>query len=155
MSETTNGKGCNAFEDSINNVLSGATLQNALSFAAYLRENDIIAGGKHGVVRYRDKDVCYIHMDGAEQLPGPWTIWTEGDYSAEHKDVPLDEHMKEIAWAHVNFCTNCGGGCNPGTDKTILGRDFAGVCSAAMAFNDPDAETLECVKKLLEMRIKG
>jgi hypothetical protein len=63
----------------------------------------------------------------------------------------MDDHMKEIARAHVNFCANCGS-CSPGKRKVIFGEEFDHVCNADMAFHVPDAEALECVKKLLEMR---
>lgn len=139
-------------KDSIMNVLSGGTMRNALDFAEYLHENEMITGGEHGAVMYKDKVLCYIYLDGSEQAPGPWTVWTEGDYSNEHRDVPMDENMKETAWANVNFCGNCGGDCSPGKHKTILGKEFDSVCSADMAFNDPNANELECLKKLLEMR---
>jgi hypothetical protein len=152
MSENNNENACPKIEDLINDVLSGNTLKNALDFAAFLRVNEMIAGGDHGEVSYKGKCVCYMYLDGNAQMPGPWTIWTEGDYSNEHKDVPMDEHMKEIAWANVNICGSCGGNCSPGKRKVILGKEFDNVCNADMAFTNPDAKTLECVKKLLKMR---
>ena len=136
----------------INDTLTGDTLINAQAFAAYLRANEMVAGGPHGEVSYQGKCVCYVHIDGSAQKPGPWIIWTEGDYSREHADVPMDARMKEIAWANVNFCGDCGAGCSPGSRKTVFGKEFDNVCGAVMAFNDPDAEALACVKKLLEMR---
>ena len=60
--------------------------------------------------------------------------------------------MKKIAWANVNTCGNCGGDCSPGTRKAILGQEFDNVCSTDLAFCNPDTNTLEYVKKLLEMR---
>ena len=140
------------FEGFVNDVLSGEVLRNALDFAAYLRENEMIPGGTHGEITYKDKCLCYMHLDGSPEKPGPWTLWTEGDYSSEHEAVPLDGHIKETAWANVNFCASCGGGCSPGQHKVIFGKEFDNVCSASMAFHVPDAEALECVKKLLEMR---
>ncbi|MCL2812244.1 MAG: hypothetical protein FWD25_10220 [Clostridia bacterium] len=139
-------------EEKIKDVLTGEAQKNALDFAAYLKANEMVGGGPHGEVSYQGKCVCYVHMDGAAEKPGPWTIWPDGDYSAEHKDVPMSECMKEIAWANVNICADCGAGCSPGNRKMIFGKEFDNVCSATMAFNNPDAETLECVKKLLEMK---
>lgn len=139
-------------EDAFNDILSGDTLKAALDFAAFLEANDMTAGGSHGDISYKDNCVCYMHLDGGAQKPSPWTIWTEGDYSGEREGIPMDEHMKEIAWAHVNFCADCGGGCSPGKRKVIFGKEFDNVCSADMAFYMPDAEALKCVKKLLEMR---
>jgi len=141
------------FEEMIANAaLSGGALQSALDFAAYLRENGLAAGGEHGEVAYKGKCACYMHLDGSDQKPGPWTIWSEGGYSGEYDGIPMDARMKEIAWAHVNYCGDCGGSCSPGTQKVIFGKTFDHVCGADMAFHVPDAEALECVKKLLEMR---
>lgn len=143
------------FEGFITDVLrdDNEMLQNALDFAAYLRANEMLPGGEHGAIDYKDECLCYMHLDGLNEEPGPWTIWIEGgDYSSEHEDVPMNERMKEIAWAHVNFCVSCGCGSQPGMHKTIFRKEFDNVCNADMAFYKPDAETLECVKKLLEMR---
>ena len=138
------------FENTINEVLSGDNLKSALDFAEYLKANELDVNGSE--ISYNGKSVCYVHLDNTENYPGPWTIWTEGDYSSEHQDVPMSGHMKEIAWKHVNICGSCGGSCSPGKRKSIFGKEFDNVCSADMAFYVPNAETLECVKKLLEMR---
>ena len=137
-------------EDMMKEVLSGEILRNALEFADYLRANEMITNG--GEISYRGKMVCYMHLDSAGEYPSPWTIWTEGDYSSERQGFSMDEPMKEIAWAHVNICGDCGAGCNPGKRKVIFGKEFDNVCSADMAFHIPDTETLQCIKKLLAMR---
>jgi len=140
------------FEDRIQDILTGDAKRIALDFAAYVKANEMTAGGDHGEVTYKDKVVCYVHMDGNLEKPGPWTIWPDGDFSAEYHNVPMSEEMKEITWAHVNYCGNCGAGCSPGSRKVIFGKDFDNVCGSVMAFCDPDAEALECVKELLKMR---
>jgi hypothetical protein len=62
--------------------------------------------------------------------------------------------IKEIAWANVNQCGNCGGCGNPGGKrKTILGKEFDAVCNAAMQFVNPGKESLECAKKMVEIRL--
>ena len=132
--------------------LNGETLENAMNFAKFLEENDMIAGCEHGAINYRGKCVCYMYLDGSAERPGPWTIWTDGDYSCEREDIPLSDHEKDIAWANVNYCASCGGSCSPGTRKVIFGKAFDNVCSADMAFYVPNADTLECVKKLLIMK---
>ena len=131
-----------SMEKIIGEVLTGVTKHNALDFAAFLEANEFHAGGDHGAVTYKDEAVCYIHLDGSDQAPGPWTIWLMSDYSAPHKDIPIDEQMKKIAWANVNTCGNCGGGCSPGTRKTIFGQVFDNVCSTDLAFYNPDAKIL-------------
>jgi len=137
-------------EDMMVDVLSGDALKNALDFAEYLTVNEMSINGAE--ISYKGNPVCYMHLDDGEEYPSPWTIWTEGDYSSERENVPMDKRMKEIAWANINTCGDCGGDCSPGKRKLIFGKEFDHVCNADMAFYIPDAETLECVKKLLEMR---
>ena len=130
--------------------LSGEVLKNALDFAEFLDANEMVVSGVE--VSYKERVICYMHLDDGDEYPSPWTIWTEGDYSAPHKDVPISEQIKEMAWANINNCDNCGAGCNPGFQKVIFDQTFEHVCNASMAFYKPDADTLEAVKKLLLMR---
>jgi len=134
----------------INEALSDDILKNALDFTEFLEKNEMKVNGSE--ISYKGKAACYMHLDGAKDYPSPWTIWTEGDYSSEYEAVPINEQMKNIAWANVNKCGDCGTKCKPGNHKVIFGKEFDNVCSADMAFYKPDAQTLECVKKLLEMR---
>ena len=152
MSNNNNNEIYGSFEDSIREKLTGDSLTNALDFAAYVKENGMTTKGEHGEVSYMEKALCYTYIDGSERMPGPWTVWTEGNYSVENRAVPMDAGMKEIAWANVNYCGNCGNACSPGKTATILGKDFENVCSAVMVFTDPDADTMQCVKKLMDMR---
>ncbi|MCL2376987.1 MAG: hypothetical protein FWC76_06265 [Defluviitaleaceae bacterium] len=142
-------------KDVIGNVLSGDAQKRALDFVTYLELNDMPPNCVHGdlwMAGYNDNCVCYIHIDGAAQNPGPWTIWPDGSYASEPEGFAIDEHTKQLALAHVNICGSCGEACSPGTRKTVFGKDFDNVCGATMAFNNPDDEALNCVKKLMEMR---
>ena len=139
--------------DTIRTALTGHSHQNALDFVTFLSANGIIAGGEHDEVRFGGACVCYIHLSGEVDKPGPWSVWPEGDYS-DDGGHPISEKVKSIARAHVNHCTNCGGGCNPGSSKMIFGEDFNDVCSSVMAFCDPDDESLECLKQLILMRVR-
>ena len=137
-------------ESTIKSTLTGDLQTTALNFASFLSENNLTF--KDGAVRHQDKVICYMHLDNGEEMPSPWTIWTEGDYSSEPASAPLTQHTKETAQANVNICASCGGSCNPGQQKVIFGKTFENVCSADMAFYRPSAETLECIKHLLLMR---
>ena len=152
MAEKNNENSCCKIEAALREALSGDALKNALEFMAFLRANNMLAGGAHGEISYKGECICYMHIDGSSQKPGPWTIWTEGDYSAEQEWNPTNAHLKEIAWANVNICTSCGCGSQPGKRKVIFGKEFDHVCNADMAFYVPDSRTLECVKYLLTMR---
>ena len=142
-------------EDVINEVLKGEAQKNALDFAAFLNENEIIVGENLGEAAYKGEAVCYMHFDGSDQVPGPWTIWSDGSTVYEYEDVLQDEGIRETAWAHANVCGDCGAGCSPGKRKTIFGKEFDNICSATFMFTNPDAKTLECVKQLLKIRINA
>ena len=135
-------------EHKIKESLSGEMLINALDLMSFLNENNMTFADS--AVNYQDKVMCYMHIDNSSEEPGPWTIWTEGDYSND--DTTIDEDMKEVAWSSVNVCGSCGGDCSPGKTKIIFGKSFNNVCNAVMAFYCPDANTLKCVKQLLLMR---
>jgi len=127
-------------------------IKNALDFAEYLKANEMIYTGIHCEIHYKDKCACYIYFDASCKFHSPWSIWTEGDYDSEHDDVSISECMKEIAQANVWHCLRCGNPCSPGKRAVIFGKEFENVCNAIMMFRNPDGETLECVKKLVDMR---
>jgi len=143
-----------SFEETIVNILEGKTRENALAFAAFLKASNMITGENHGTVVYQGNVLAWMHMGGKPEMPGPWTIWPDLDGSVP-EGFAFDAAMKEIAWKHVNICGNCGSECAPGSRKTIYGKEFDNVCGAILAFTDPDCETLECVKNLLELRKCG
>ena len=152
MSETSNENSNIKTENSFKKALSGDALKSALDLMEFFKSNEMLAGGEHGDVNYKGKCMCYMYINDSTQMPGPWTIWPEGDYSEEQEAVPMNADMKEIAWANVNFCTSCGCGSQPGSQKVVFGKTFDNVCNSAMAFYVPDFQTLECVKNLLLMR---
>jgi len=136
----------------IHQVVSGESLKNALDFAEYLKASDMVYTGVHNEVHYKGKCACYIYINTKYEVHSPWSVWTEGSYTGERADVPMNGRMKEIAWASTWHCLKCGNKCSPGHRETIFGREFDNLCNAFMMFRDPGGETLECVKKLVEMR---
>ncbi len=101
------------------------------------------------LVDYKGVSVCHILINGYEE--GHWTIWSDESDSNSFEDFPLDEHLKEIAWKNVDFCGNCGY-CTGGTHKTVFGKEFDNVCRTTMIFSNPNAETLEFMKKMVLIR---
>jgi len=140
-------------ENAINASLTGESKTNAVDFSAYLDVNGMEY--KEGQVSYNDTGICHIYIDGSDQIPGPWTVWSDDSAVYENIDVSPDEQTRDIAWKHANVCGNCGGNCSPGTQKTIFGKEFNNICTSTFMFTDPNAEELECIKKLLEIRIKS
>jgi hypothetical protein len=102
-------------------------------------------------VQYKGKAVCWLHVDGTDELPGPWTVWVDAFLGpdGEQKGLALPDCVKETAWAHINLCGSCGGNCAPGSTKTLFGKTFDKVCGVEFAFTDPDAGVLDCIKTLL------
>jgi len=139
-------------KDEINEFLMGETLKNALDFMEFLKENEMIAGGHHGEVSYKNNSMCFLDIGSGSEFPHPWTIYIEGDYNAIYEDTLINKRIKEIAWDNVHSCGSCSG-CQPGKTISLFGKEFKNVCcNAELAFYKPDTEALECVKKLLEMR---
>ena len=153
-------------EDVIRDVLKGDTQVAALDFISYLRRKEIPFDDSENYweVKYKDKCVCFILISGTDEKPGPWTIWSDpepgtwtmwsdsDDYNS-CADASVAEHIKETAWKYVNHCANCGGDCSPGQRKSVLGKSFDNLCSSAMAFTNPDAEALQCAKRMIDIRI--
>ena len=141
-------------EDTFNEFLAGDELKNALDFAEFLKANEMIYNGNYEM-HYKDKCACYIDIDISNELH-MWKVWTVGDYSNEYEGFQIDDFTKEIAWLNVAKCGNCDGvDCNPGKTEVIFGKEFTNVCNGtdnlSILFINPDAEVLECAKKMVEM----
>jgi len=150
-----------SIEEAINENLSSGNLKSAQDFTAFLRANEMVFVREKGYwedkfywsVKHKDGFVCFI-LIGAEypgEEPDRWIIWADNSGSNCFEAFPLDERMKEIAWANVDICGSCGY-CGGGTRKTLFGREFDNVCLTPMIFHNPDAETLACVKALVRIR---
>ena len=150
------------FMDYIKENLTGEAQQNALIFIKNLFLLGMTASGSSndGKFVYKGKTVCYTYFGNSKNIPGypePWTVWTIGDdYSKEIENVPFSDRMKEIAWANAHNhdvnCPNIKTWCSGGQRKIIFGREFGNLCVSIIGFTDPDAESVECAKKLMEMK---
>ena len=151
-------------EEAVTELLHGDARETALDFAAYLQKNEILLGESENYweAKYKDQSVCFIWVDGSDQLPGPWTVWSDqepgtwifwsNENTARGPDAGIvDEPTKETAWKNANFCADCGG-CSPGKTKTILGKEFEHLCNSALAFTNPDAAALQCIKSMVDTR---
>lgn len=156
MSEQNNAKARPLIEDKINNLLTGDALKNALDFVAFLRENQLLLdsngdGEGWAVGGLVGDSVGFMLVNGAAQMPGPWTIWFN---SCDFQESGLtDDELKETAWAHANACGHCHAGWRDcgGGERTIFGKTFDRLCHSPLAFTNPGAQTLERMKKLILM----
>ncbi|MDR2547048.1 MAG: hypothetical protein LBC96_05980 [Lachnospiraceae bacterium] len=141
-------------EDVINDALFGDALKNALDFVLYLRENKmnpVWSATNAWKVSYKTYTVCFIRLHGSADYHnlevGSWHIIPFiGEYEADS----LSNDFKEIAWANKKTC----GGCGKCALEliAIFGRKFDYACEGSIRFINPDANEVECAKKLVELR---
>jgi hypothetical protein len=147
-----------SIEFRIDSALTGDARLNALDFTAFLRENGITPehheSGDGWSVMYSGESVGFILVNGAEQFPGPWTIWFNSCDFGDGGDA--DYEVKETAWTHASICgnfssggKNCGCGNQPGFRRAIFGKTYENRCHSPLMFFNPDAKTLDHVKKLM------
>ena len=153
-----------SIEGTLNQVLGGEALKNALDFTAFLRANafsfednpDEHEEGKwSGAIGGTVGDsIGYMYINSGENYPDPWNIWLN-EYDFDDDGSAEDGELKEFLWGNVNECTRC----NPnwetcgGGDKMILGKEFKNLCHSPMFFYMPDAQNMEKLKRLL-LKIK-
>jgi len=144
-------------EDAINDVLSGETRKNALELISFLRAAD---NAERFVMKMYDDSGCevsnlgFIVIGGSDDFPDPWTMWIDADNLGGHLQGQefVDERIKEFAWAHVAPCGSCGGQCSPGTTANVFGRQFENTCRSQLMFTNPDADAVECMKKIIGIK---
>ena len=154
MSGQNNGNVYLATEEKMREVLAGDALQNALNLVAFLRANDFTLNANEegegwAVGRTVGDSVGYLLANGAEQMPGPWTLWFNTCDFAD--DGAADEALKQTAWAHASPCGHCHAGWQDcgGGDRVIFGREFEVLCHSPLAFTNPGGETLANMQRLM------
>ena len=155
-------------EEVMPHFLGGEELESALNFVAHLRANktNLIWAGVHNFwnAKSKGKNVCYTKLGGSwigRKLPGTevdvrWEVELNLMNMSAYEDKIIAENMQEYIWNGFAHCRSCGNGCPPGVDKTILGRDFTGLCNGMfytrfiISFVNPDEAALDVIKKLIE-----
>ena len=141
-------------EEGITKRLTGDAQKNALNLVAFMRANDMPIdpnnGGDGWAVGGKEGDsLGYAIVNGVSEFPGPWTLWFNScDFAGD-----ADDALKEAAWAHASPCGKCHKGwadCGGG-ERMIFGKAFESLCHSPLMFSNPDAQTVEHVKKLLLM----
>ena len=146
-------------EDVISNVLTGDAQKNALNLVSHIRT---IGGSEYFAIKMHDEkdesgwvadDLGFIFVNGSADFPGPWTLWLSAGDLGQHAQNPVDDAIKEIVWQHVSPCGSCGGKCAPGVGAKVLGKDFTNTCQGNLMFVDPNADVVELIKKIVEIRL--
>jgi len=141
-------------EDELLAHLDTELQESALGFADYLNENHMTPrlwfGPGYWHIPWEGSYLCGIHLYGFN--PGAhssgWVFWFfTGDYNGE-----ADEGVKTLVWEYIGNCVRCVDECPGGVDATIFGKEYANICSQfPVQIKNPDDETLEKIKKLLEL----
>jgi hypothetical protein len=144
-------------EEVISGVLKGNTLKNALTFIYYLRENKLNpqwSATNVWKVSYKTFSVCFIRLYGAADYhhlkTGAWHIIP---FIGEYEASSLSDEFKEIVWANKETHPGCGK-CALPLNK-VFGKEYDYACEKSICFTNPDAKTVECAKKLIELRKKA
>ena len=152
----------NLIEDVIKEKLTGETQQNALGFVAHVRAGDESGdfsicydtqwGENIWLAKKKDEIVCYINVFPSHS-PDLWMQVLIHGNLGEYAAMTVNEHIKEIAWANMTSCGNCGANCGPEKRRrTVFGKVFDNVCSDTLWFNNPDAATFDCIKTITDIR---
>ena len=155
-------------ENVISVVLNDEAQKNAFDFVKFLQVNDMEFERGRGywedkpywMIKYKGEYVCFVFIHGSPAKyidePEGWIIWSDDSDSNCYEGALIDDLMKKIAWQNVDICGKCSPGspCFGGSRKTIFGKEFDNVCRTTFRFDNPDSETVECAKKLVEIRKK-
>ncbi|MCL2388253.1 MAG: hypothetical protein FWC89_12020 [Defluviitaleaceae bacterium] len=137
-------------EDMIYEKLTGDVQENALVLINYLGENVSLEDKDWcWEAKYKGEMVFHFRIGGFHNEPN-WLAWsaTAVDYS----ESEIDEQSKGIAWENICTCGNCGSDCAPGRRAVIFGKTFENCCTSSLMFINPSGDSLECLKKLIDIR---
>lgn len=166
-------------EDLLPDFLDGDMKNSALDFVTFMRSNKIkpawtLTNAWKAVCKGRC--ICYIHLGGggaASAKNVKWVVTPYLEHINEYEKQILADGLQRFLWDNVMYCVNkpkdslasretihyalkppCNiWGCAPGKTKTICGMEFTNVCRNGNRqhfwFHDPDAESVEAIKRLL------
>jgi hypothetical protein len=133
-------------EEEILELLEGDLKEDALGFAAYLRENQMTPrqwfGPTYWRIPYENDYLCSIFMNKDK-----WCVFFfSGDYKGE-----FEEGLIKAVQDSVMPCISCVDDCPKGKDMTVFGKEFTNACfQFPVQFVNPNGSTLEYIKELLE-----
>jgi len=151
--------------ESIDDCLTGDIKQTMLDFVEYCNEHKMrIQWGStyQWYVYFRSKHIASIQLRFKGGRLGKSIIYQDNSCgislmylkaeSPEFENFIRDNELSEVIWKNVKHCEGCLKTCVP-REETILGKQFSNVAICrSIWFKNPDAEALECIKKLLDIR---
>ena len=153
------------FFNSIEKCLTGDVKQTVLDFVEYCEANEMPLL-KDGNFRFKSKGVATIRFRYKGGRIGQSQVYREENScyiditffvgNPEYENFAINENLSETVWKNVKYCESCLSTCSPGRDMTLLGKTLNNVCgyktNTFLRFINPNAESLHCIKKLLEFR---
>lgn len=157
-------------EDVLPYFIDGEELEMAIKFVAYLRANKINLrwAGVHNFwnAKNKGKNICFVKLGASwlgRKLPGTevqvkWEVLPSLINMDKYETKIIDMNMQHYIWDGFAYCrSSCNNGCASPASKTILNKDFTGLCNGMffgsrlpISFVNPDEAAIEAVKKLLE-----
>jgi len=157
--------------DFIEDKLDGDVKQSLLDFIAYCKANQMpirLSSGYLWGVFYKGKRVATIEITTKGYRRGQhvydddaWMVSVSYLNYNTIESPKLDQFIKEenlteTVRKNVAYCKGCLKACigaqEPGLERKIAGEVFRKVCVCCQSFKNPDAEAMDCVKKLMEFR---
>lgn len=146
-------------ENFVEENITGQSKQVALDFIAFLRKNKVeFYKDDNGYwkdklyfwVKLGEACLCFIAINNPDEPENLWTVWSD-DCRAYEADIS-EENIKHVAWKYIDFCVHCGS-CSGGRQKIVFGKVFEDVCGCTFRVDNPNAEDLPFLKKMIEIRI--
>ena len=149
-------------EDVVPEIIPDGNVRKAvLDFVAHLRANKMPlrwSGVNSWRAFYKGKGICSIALGNIAwtgKISDFWHVAPRPSHMDDHDESIMNAGLQKIIWNNIKYCNSCGG-CAPGREMTISGREFKGICHGlTLIFFDPDETEVEGIKKLLELEKKA
>jgi hypothetical protein len=128
-------------EDELRANLSGDLQKGALDFTAFM--------GNKNFMEYLGEKICNVHYH--RDFYGVYFGDNDSVVAKVFEDFPIDDGLREFLLAHLNKCSGCGCGKQPGVTFTLFGKAYEKLCGAPFAFQNPDPEEFGKIKELAEV----
>ena len=137
--------------------------ESLFSFIAWLKENgaspvyaDFEGQSPFWEITQNNKS-CYIVLNGTDNV----CIMMNIAFSDEYQAVMRENNMQDVILNNLQYCSRKDGShcsnCHlppdvAGVDNVIFGKEISNLCCGQfISFSNPDSETVEGIKKLLEL----
>jgi len=168
-------------EEVIPEVLDGEMMDDALRFAAYMRENKMpfkqhTTNRQAQSAKYKGKYICKVGVFPANSKktyyirrptePQSWFVNLWLYRINDYDEIIAREGLQNIVWDNVQYCVwgensgmtgdyrmcNPNAGCAGGINITRCGKTLKGVCHGrTYMFWDPGEAEITAVKRLMEL----